>query len=157
MNFGRKRKTDVIFVLFIFCMFIFSVLIVLSLSGTGYKNIINLTQKKADEQIALSFIWTKVKNGDEINKVYLTDFHDFPALCIESEFDGITFFTMIYHYDGWIREMFFEKGYPLSLGDGFPIMKAETYRLEQLEQGLLRISVNNESLLISPRGKKGIL
>jgi hypothetical protein len=104
------------------------------MSGTGYKNIIELTQKNADEQIALSFIWTKVKNGDELNKVYLTDFQDVPALCIEENLDGYDYFTMIYHYDGWIREMFYEKGYPLSLKDGSQIMKASSFQLEQIDQ-----------------------
>jgi len=147
-----RRKTDTIIILLVFCVFIMSVLTVLSLSGTSYKNIITLTQKTQDEHIGLSFIWTKVKTNDEIDRIYLSSIHDLPALCIESEFDGYTFYTMIYHYNGWLHEMFFEEGFPQKPENGFPLVRATTFHLEELEQGLLKITLDNESLLLSPRG-----
>jgi len=147
-----RRKTDVVIVLLVFCVFVMSVLTVLSLSGTSYKNIISLTNKTQDEHIGLSFIWTKVKNNDEIGRIYLASIHDQPALCIESEFDGYTFYTMIYHYDGWLHEVFFEKGFTQKLESGFPLVRASTFQLEELEKGLLRITLDGETLLLSPRG-----
>ena len=157
MKAPQQRKSDVIIILLVFCVFVFSILIVLSMSGIGYKNILNLTQKSHDEQIGLSFVWTKIKNGDELDRIYLTEFHDLPALYIDSEFDDIVFHTVIYHYDGWIREMFYEAGYALLPKDGFPIVKADDFRLEQLEQGLIRISIDDENLFISPRATSRIL
>lgn len=150
---SRGRRLDTVFVLIIFCVFAMSVLVVLSLSGSTYKNTVTITQEKYDEQTALSFMWTKVKSGDKLGKVYAGEFYGLSALCIEEEYDGITYLTMIYLYDGWIRELFFEKGIDFLPQDGTPVFSAESLALEQPEDGLIKAMVDSESLFISLRSK----
>ena len=74
----------------------------------------------------------------------------FPALFIDEEQGGATNRTAIYHYDGWAYELFFEVGYEHSPRDGAAVVKNESLLLERLDNGLIKVSVGPESLLIFP-------
>ena len=153
MKTTRMRQIDTIFVLIIFCVFAMSVLIVLSLSGNIYKNTVSLTQEKSDEHITLSFIWTKAKNGDALDAVYVDDFHGLPSLFLEEEYGEVTYLTTIYLYEGWIHELTYERGLELYPQDGVRIIRAESLELEQSESGFIKVTTGDDSLFISPRSK----
>ena len=149
----RTQKIDTIFVLLIFCIFAASVLISLMFGGSIYKNTIDKANEKYEENICLSYIWMKVKSSDELDSVYLCTFHDLTVLCLDEEFYGITYQTMIYLYDGWVRELFTELGFEFDPETGTRIMKADSLEFEQIENGIIKITVNSESMFIYPRSK----
>lgn len=147
----RGQKIDTVFVLIIFCIFASSVLIVLMLGGSIYKNMADISQAGYDERTCLSYIWTKVKNGDEAGKIYVDDFNGQAALCLDEVYDGVTYRTVIYYYDGWVRELFSEAGLALAPEDGVAVIKTDSLAFEQLQDGLIKAAAGAGSLLISPR------
>jgi len=148
----RGQKIDTVFVLIIFCVFAISVLMVLMLGASIYQNVNDLTQEGHNERLVLSYIWTKVKNDDEAGRISVGSFHGYAALFFDEEFDGITYRTMIYHYDGWVYELFSEKDLGFYPEDGKQILRIGELGFEELDNGMLRISSGDAYLLISLRG-----
>lgn len=146
-------KIDSFFVLIIFCIFITSALMSLILGAAAYKNIIDRSYEGQDERICLSYVCTKIKNAD--NKVYVGDFYGQSALFITKEYEGVVYRTAIYLYDGWVCELFSETGLEFLPEDGMPVIEAENLVFEEMENGLIEVTVNSQSLLILPRVNSG--
>jgi len=146
------RKTDTVFVLIIFCVFAFSVLMVLMLGARIYQNLTDITRDGQDERTALSFVWTKVKNCDEAGTIYAGEYQGISALFFDEELGGTMYETVIYHYDGWVYELFSEKGLGLGPEDGVQIIRVDGLSFEELSHGLIKASTAKTNLLISPRG-----
>lgn len=152
IHMNRGRRIDTIFVLLIFCVFAISVLMVLLLSANTYKNVTELTREGYTDHSVLSYIWTKVKNGDDTGLVYIGDFNGSPALFIDEKYGETLYQTAVYQYDGWLYELFCEAGLELYPDDGSQIIKLDDLKFEQLENGLIKVSSGNSSLLLFPRG-----
>ena len=152
-----RNKIDTIFVLLIFCIFALSVLMVLMLGASIYKNMTQTVHEGQDERAVLSYIWTKAKNSDESGNVYTGDFHGISAMCFDEEYSGVRYQTIIYHYNGWVCELFSEYElihdeesgfYP---EDGTRLIKINNLKFEEYEHGLIKVSAGTQNLLISPR------
>jgi len=148
---GRGKRIDTVFVLIIFCVFAVSVLMVLMLGAGIYRNMTDISNDGRDERTALSYIWSKIKSNDNAGQIYIGDFQGLPALCIDEEIDGVTYQTAIYHYNGWIYELFYEKDIDFSPDGGQQILKIDDLKFETLDRGLIKISSGASSVLISPR------
>ena len=148
----RSSRIDTVFVLIIFCVFAISVLMVLMLGADIYKNMTDISREGYDERTGLSYIWTKVKNNDEAGRIHLSDFHGVSALCFDEEFDSSTYRTMIYYYDGWVYELFYDISLDFLPSDGAQIIEISDLKFEELQYGLIRVSSGASSLLVSPRG-----
>ena len=147
----REQRIDTVFVLIVFCVFAVSVLMVLMLGARTYSNITNMSREEHAERTVLSYIWSKVRNSDERGNVYITDFAGLPALYIGEEYGGIQYSTLIYHYKGWVYELFCEADLDFEPIDGTKIIMAEFLMFEELDHGLIRVSAGARSLLVSPR------
>ena len=132
------------------------ILMVLMFSGRIYKKMVDLSAEGYNDHTCLSYIWSRVKNDDEAEKIYIDDFQGVSALCFEEEYNDVLYRTMIYMHDGWVRELFCQKELSFSLGQGTPVIKAESFSLEELENGLIEIKTDSGSLFVYPRGQKGI-
>lgn len=151
----RGQRVNMVFALIVFCAFAMSLLTVLMLGANAYRSITEMSRKGYDERACLSYVWTKVKNGDDAGTVKVGDFHGLSSLCIYEEVDGVMYQTVIYAYDGHLYELFHETGIALSPEDGTPILKTEFLRFEQLENGLIQVQDSYGSLFIYPRCDKG--
>ena len=153
---SQGQKIDTIFVLGIFCAFAAMVLMVLMLSGKMYKNMVDLSAKGYDDHTSLSYTWSRIKNEDEIEKIYIDDFQGSAALCFNEEYNGTSYRTMIYTYDGWVRELFCQTTLFFSPDQGIPVIKAEKFYLKELENGIIEITTDSGSLFVYPRSRKGL-
>jgi len=147
----RGQRIDTVFVLIIFCVFAISVLMVLMLGANTYSSVTAMSREEHAERTVLSYIWTKVRNSDEGGNIQVTSFHGLPALFIGEEAGGVQYRTLIYHYDGWVYELFSEEDLEFDPIDGTKTIMAENLLLEELEHGLIRVTAGGRSLLISPR------
>jgi len=147
----RGQRIDTVFVLIVFCVFAVSVLTVLMLGANTYSHITEMSREEHAERTVLSYIWTKVRNSDESGNIRIVDFHGLPALYIGEEAGGIQYSTLIYHYDGWVFELFSEADLEFEPADGVRTIMAKSLLFEELDHGLVRVSAGGKSLLISPR------
>ena len=147
----RGRSIDTIFVLIVFSIFAVSVLMTLMFGATIYRNINDLSHSNEPEQIALSYIWTKTKNFDKADTISIGDFNGIPALFIYESFGDTNFRTAIYHYDGWLYELFSEVGLELSPTSGTRIVMVDTLTFEAYNNEYFRTYSGDKGLFLYTR------
>ena len=147
----RKRSIDTIFVLIIFSVFAISVLMVLMLGASIYNNINDISTEGQAEHTALSYIWTKTKNFDDADGLRIGDFQGVPALFIDEKLGDTYFRTAIYHYNGWLCELFSEAALEFSPADGVQVIMVDEMHFEASADGLISAITGDKSLLLSPR------
>jgi len=106
---GNNHTIDVVFVLTLACLFAASILMVLMLGANIYGNIQETSEAQFSEKVSLSYIKTKVHSNDIAGGVRTGEFGGVSALYLDSEIDGETFSTIIYSYNGWLKELFASK------------------------------------------------
>ena len=143
-----QNRVDTVFVLMIFCVFAVSVFLVLILSGSTYQNMNDISREGQNERIVLSYIRTKTRNIDNVAVSY---FNDVSMLELVEVFGTRTFVTMIYLYDGWVRELFHEQGNAFQPGDGVPIMEVSSLDFTLIDGGLIRVFTDHGSIVLFPR------
>jgi len=162
------HKIDSVFALIIFSAFAAAVLMVLILGAHIYKDIALDNEIVNDQRIAVSYIEAKVRHNDTLDNIYVDGFQgytgetDIDTLYLEEDYGDLTYHTMIYLFDGWIRELYCEKGLALNPEDGTKIIEAQALRFAVTEEtGLLHITCTDKNGLIVnldilPRCKGGI-
>ena len=122
----RGQRIDTVFVLIIFCIFALSVLMVLMFSASIYQNMTEISREEQDERTVLSYIRTKVRNNDTDGNVSVGEFQGLPALYYDEDIGGIAYRTSVYHYNGWVYELFSEAELDFSPEDGVSVMEADS-------------------------------
>jgi len=148
----RGQRIDTVFVLLIFSVFAVSILIVLMLSASIYQNIAEMSEEGADERLALSYVWTKVKISNDAGIVNVADFDGESALIIDEFIGDRHFQTIIFYEDGWLLELFSEKGFGLNRSDGSRVLRVPKLEFEAIEYGLIKVKAGNRTLFIYPLG-----
>jgi len=148
----RGRSIDTIFVLIIFSTFAFSILMVLMLGASIYRNVNDISREGQSEHTALAYVWTKTKNNDNADSIHVGDFNGESALFFTEIVHGLEFNTVIYYYDGWIRELFFESKLDFSPNAGTRIVMIDDLHFEEDELGIIKVTIGDKSLLLFSRG-----
>jgi len=151
------RSIDTVFVLIVFSVFAISVLMVLMLGASIYRNINDITIENQNEHTALAYIWTKTKNFDQVDGISVGDFNGISALFIDENIDGTHFRTIIYNHNGWLLELFSDASLEFSLNDGVPVVPADGLHFEAIEHGLIQVTISDMSLYLSPRSVLGFI
>ena len=72
---------------------------------------------------ALSYLVNQIRQGDRADGgIAVTSFGGQDAVCIREQLEGGSFLTLLYCYDGQLRELFMEEGTGLQPGDGTPLL-----------------------------------
>lgn len=157
------NKTGHIFSLLIFCAFAIAVLLVLIFGASVYQRVGARNETAWDQRTALSYIEAKIRHHDAYDAIeigpYLgyEELGEIDTLYLSQQIGERTYQTMIYLADGWIYELFCEKGLQFHPADGSKILQAQSLEFDYLtDSGLLQITctdTNNRplSLLLLPR------
>ncbi len=151
----RVRLTGALFTLLLFLVFVLSALFLVLMGGKVYENINNRTEMTYREDVALSYIANKVRQGDEAGSISLKEESGTKVLRIKQEIQGSVYVTAIYYQDGKLWELFSDEGSGLLLGEGNEILSCSPFSME-MNNGLLHIETQgNEggSLWLSLRSK----
>jgi len=147
----RGRSIDTIFVLIVFSIFAFSVLMVLMLGASIYRNIHDISRTGEDERTVLSYVRTKTRVSDSYGSISVGEFGDGSALFIYEMIGERQFRTVIFNRDGWLLELFADASLDLPPVGGMRVTPIDYIRFEEAPHGLIRVSTENLSLLLSPR------
>ena len=148
----QGKSIDTIFVLIVFSIFAFSVLMVLMLGASIYRNINDISREGESERTVLSYIRTKTKNFDDADSIYISTFNNVPALYITEKIGDTNYNTIIYGYNGWLYELFSEESLSFAPADGVKIIQVEDLHFRDADHGLIEIATKQMSLLLYPRG-----
>ena len=124
---------------------VFGVTLLLSLAaGAGvYRRVADRVEQSAAQRLGLTYITAKIHSYDEAGKVV-------PAVYVflYQEIDGLIYETILYVYDGQLREMLCEKDWEQDAEFGDPISPAQALEVSEPVPGLLRL------VLTGPDGTK---
>ncbi len=111
--------------------------------GRVYENIGRRIKGQYTDNVALSYIANKVRQGDEKDMVRVIKTGDVSVLELEEEWDGVDYKRWIYYYDGSIRELFARPDTKLGPEDGIPVLECSGLFLSQAGR-LLTVETGGE-------------
>ncbi|MCL2168458.1 MAG: DUF4860 domain-containing protein [Defluviitaleaceae bacterium] len=135
------------FVLMTFCIFAMSVFLVLILSGSAYRNMVDISSYGLNERVALSYIRTKIRQSDRAGAVEIADFGGVFALTLHESIGHEHFVTRIYFYDGWVKELFSEAHIEFSPRDGIGLVQVEALSFHAHANGMIEVIAGHHGTL----------
>ena len=151
----RSRMTGALFTLILCLVFVLSALFLVLMGGNVYENINHRMEAAYREDVALSYIANKVRQGDEAGSVSVKEISGNTVLEIKQVIQDSVYVTDIYYRDGKLWELFSQEGSGLSIGDGNEILSCSPVTME-MNDGLLHIKTEGTeggSLWLTLRSK----
>ena len=156
----NRHAVDLLFTLALFGVFAISALLVAVLGAGVYRESVRSMDENFSVQTSLGYVSEKLRQNDLAGGVELGEVDGLPALVLHQTFGGQRYRTMIYEYDGFLRELFTRSDVSASPGQGREIVASHGFQIERLDGGLLRFSYPGEggaplSLTVFPRCEGG--
>lgn len=144
---GQKFKSiDILFALLLFSIFAMAVLMVLLSGGNIYKRVVNDMSAQYAGRTSISYITTKIRHCDTKEGVRIGSFGDGDALFLSQEgADGHMYETIIYLYEGQVKEQYVERGSSFSPKTGTTILDVYSIRFKSDDNDIVIIEYENES------------
>ena len=134
-----SHKVDTVFPLILFGVFAVSVLLVLLAGAGAYQDIAARMERQYEERTCLSYLDAKVRHYDAAGQVAVEMLDECQALALYEEIEGVRYKTLIYCYDGYVRELFFEDGLAFQAEDGQRVLLAQDLSFRWAQTNLLQI------------------
>lgn len=140
---------DVLFVLALFGLFAVSALILVTIGANVYKRTVDDMSANYETRTSVSYIAEKIRQNDTLSLssedgISITELSREPALLLEQDINGEAFYTYLYYYDGYLKELFVRKGSFIgsnSLTAGQNIMELSSFSLKQPMPQLISIQM----------------
>jgi len=143
---SSNHPTSIIFVLTLAGIFAASVLMVLMLGVSVYGNLQKTAEVQFQDRVSFSYVATKIRAHDRTNAIRVDEFAGSSALFLDDEFYGEEFTTIIYTYNGWLKELFTDKESTLEEDTwltgsaGMPLLEVSYLSFEMKTATLLTIT-----------------
>jgi hypothetical protein len=143
---NNSHPISIVFVLTLAGIFAASILMVLMLGVGVYGNLQKTAEMQFNDRISFSYVATKIRAHDSANAIRVGEFAGASALFLDDDFYDEEFTTIIYTYDGWLKEIFTDKESTLDedswlLGSaGMPLLEVSYLSFEMKTPALLVIT-----------------
>lgn len=120
---------------------VFGTVLLLSMaSGAGvYRRVEERMERSAEERIGLTYITAKFHASDEVGGIRAGTFGGGDAMFLPEDIDGIPYETILYVYDGALRELFCEQGWEPGPEAGQAVAEAQELRVAETAPGFFRL------------------
>ena len=152
----KNHVTELLFSIALLCVFLIAGVLVIMTGAGVYQRALQNSGQNYNMQTSVSYIIEKIRQGDRDGGISLGEISDgIPALMISSQYQDSSYTTYIYVCDGEMRELFVRDGVSADASDGTTLLEAASLELEEMDDGLLRITIsdaegNTSSVLIHP-------
>ncbi len=109
----------------ILVLFAIMSLVLINVGVRVYKNVVLANNSNFELRTSLSFLATRVRQGDSAGLVDVRDFAGKDALYLSEDFDGDFYDTIIYHEDGKVYELSMMRGHEVDSDAAFEIMEID--------------------------------
>lgn len=156
----RQHQIDTLMALVLFGAFAVCVLSVLLLGAKVYRGVTERDQESYDRRTCLQYVATRLRQADRAGAVTVEDFGGVDCLCFAEDYDGETYLTRVYAYEGTLRELFSARDALLEPDAGEPVLEVEELSFD-LEDGLLKVSCTlpeggEDTLYLSLRSEEAV-
>ena len=116
-------------------------LLISLLTGVGvYRQIQTRTETASGERLGMAYVSAKVHAHDAAGAVLAGSFGGGDALYLLQDLDGLEYETILYVHDGWLMELFCERGWELKPEAGQQITPAGALTVRE-DGGLLSLAL----------------
>ena len=129
-------------VLFVFTA---SALMVLILSAHVYSTQTVRATENYQTSTPLAYLTEKVRQNDVADSISIEELSGISCLALRGSSDDISYTTYLYTYDGWLRELLVRDGTKASPETGKKIIEASDFSIEELSNGLYRLTITDTS------------
>jgi hypothetical protein len=140
-NDGLVRMVSILAVLALFAV---SGMVLVNIGVLVYKNIAESNLENYQLRTSLSYVKTKINQADEAGLVVLKDTDKGEALVLSEEIGGDIIDTVIYYYDGSVREFTHSHSDSFNPEDGFEIIKVDDFSIKQEGDNLIKLSAKDK-------------
>ena len=95
-----------LFTLGVFFLFALTLVLVILTGAKIYRTTVDAGQHAYEERVTVQYLTARVRRADSLSLMTLEDFCSLDALVFHETLDGTDCQTLIYCYDGWLRELF---------------------------------------------------
>ncbi|MCR5031283.1 MAG: DUF4860 domain-containing protein [Lachnospiraceae bacterium] len=140
MNIDENRHViDILFLIALLGVFAISSALLI-LSGTNiYRNIVSSMEQNYDARTSYAYLTQRMHSLDTANAVSVETVDSVPVISISETINDKDYNTLIYAYDGSIRELFTTAGNDIPLSAGQEIMACESFTITQVGDKLYTI------------------
>ena len=146
----RRNGYTLIELALVLMLLILVAIVVFTLASSGSQTYLRLTAKQsqaADLRTGLSYLDVQVRKHDTQDALAIRPdpFGKQPALVVEQQIEGKTFQTWIYLYDGYLCELFAEKGIKLTPNMGNRIAPMDELTMQALGNDALQVTLTRQA------------
>lgn len=127
----NKRKADSLFVLLLFGVFAVCILSVLLTGADAYRKLSQRDRQSYAQRTATQYLATRVRQADRMGDVSIRSFDGQDTLVFTEIIDSMEYETLVYCYDGYLRELFVAAGGDFSPQDGEKVLEAQRLTIRQ--------------------------
>ena len=119
---NKESKLTDLMALMVLLVFALCIMMVLLMGTRVYQRLLDKGAVSFTDRMSVRYITTRVHQAETVS---IGDFEGCTALVIPEEVDGEVYNTLVYWYDGYIRELFCVEGAGLEPEDGEKVMETE--------------------------------
>ena len=155
----KKNSIGGVLVLLVFAVFVVSVMLVL-LTGADVVQKLNRRDRSSYEQRTLiQYLTTRVRQADARDMVSVRDFDGQDALVLSQDIEDVRYETLVYCWDGYLRELFIEEGLEIGAEFGEQILPVTDVQFEDRDGYVLAditmADGTQQSMLLVLRAERG--
>lgn len=128
----KKANLTGVLVLLVLAVFLVCALLVLLSGADILEKLTHRDQNSYLHRTAVQYVTMRVHQADEAGMVEVRQMEDRQVLVLAEDIDGCRYETLVYGYDGFLREMFCEanSGIPLEFGEEILPLKGFSARMD---------------------------
>lgn len=141
----KQHIIDFLFPIALFFVFAASALAVVLMAASVYEKTAASAERSYESRTSLDYVTEKIRQSDSSGSVSAGTIDGLPCLTIRETYGNTAYLTMIYAYDGMLKELFVQEGVTVNADDGTEILPIQDFRVSEPEDGLFRISCTTGS------------
>ncbi len=147
MNFehSKKHTVDILFIITLFGAFIVSALFIVVLGAHVYESTVNDMESNFTSRTAIAYVTEKIRQHDSSDAISIISVDSAPVLSLYQEYDNIPYYTYLYAYDGYLKEITVKENYPLSLDQGQNILTISAFNMKKVTSHLYSFNITDNS------------
>lgn len=153
----QRHSVDILFLLVIFLVFLFSAVSLLVLAINFYRSTSVRSEENDSARVAVAYVREVIHQNDVADEISICEFDGVQALAARQEGDYVLY---LYYNDGELRELYTKEGAQVTAEDGQRIMELQAFDIKEITPGVFAVECedllgNREQIIISRKSSRG--
>lgn len=135
------QKADTVFVMMLFSLFAFTAFVLIIIGVKQYRYTADSMNQNYQIRTVNSYLREKIRQNDINSNISTFKVNGVDILSLSNEIDGKKYSTIIYCYNGYLREQFISEDAVYSLSTGQEIIELDNFEIEIIFSGYINANV----------------